>query len=63
MAKPEKQSAEGEQPATFAKEQLVTAAKYAGDRDVLSALLAEEQAYTLDEVDGLLKAFYEGEAE
>lgn len=46
--------------AAFTKEQLVASAKYAGSRDLISALLDSKNTYTLDEVDKLIENYKKG---
>lgn len=44
----------------FTKEQLVKSKKYSLQRDVLNALLSDEEVYTFDEVDQKLHEFLKG---
>ncbi len=43
--------------ASFSKEQILAAKKYADRRDLLSVLLAGDRSYTLAEVDAAIKEF------
>ena len=43
--------------ARYEKAQLMKAKRYAGDADVLAAILDENQTYTFDDVDKMIKAF------
>jgi hypothetical protein len=45
----------------FTKEQLINAKKYFKKKYLLKALLDDENSYSHDEVDQLLKKFYEKE--
>ncbi len=42
------------------KEALLRAKKYAGQRDLLAALLKDDQEYTVTEVNAILEAFKKG---
>ncbi len=42
------------------KEALLRAKKYAGQRDLLAALLKDDQEYTVAEVNAILEAFKKG---
>lgn len=44
----------------FDKEQLLQSKKYAQHKDLLNALLDAERAYTLQEVDDMIKDFLKG---
>ena len=44
-------------PATFSKSHILTFKRYANRRDLLSVLLKDNQRYTMDQVDGLIKNF------
>lgn len=44
----------------FTKEQLLRSEKYANYQDALSALLKDGKTYTHEEVERILKEFYEG---
>ena len=46
--------------AVFSKEKILTFPRYAPRRDLLSALLAEGENYTLEQVNGLLQNFMKG---
>ncbi|MGG0663408.1 hypothetical protein ABE042_04790 [Viridibacillus arvi] len=46
---------------TFSKQQLVKSRKYAMHRDVISALLNDEEQYTFAEVDKKINVFLKGE--
>ena len=48
------------QPTTepaFSKEQLINCKKYAGRRDLVNALLDDNQKYTFSQVDRMIQAF------
>ena len=45
---------------TFKKEAVLRAKKYAGQRDVLAALLKDDQEYTVAEVNAILENFAKG---
>lgn len=49
-----------ENAATYSKEQILQSAKYAKRRDLLNAVLEENRAYTLDEVDARIEKFMKG---
>ena len=57
MAKTETKT---EQAATYTKAQLTASKKYANQRDIISALLDDGKAYTLDEVDALINKYMKG---
>lgn len=44
----------------YTRAQLAESRRYAGRRDLISALLAEDRTYTLDEAEGLMEAFMKG---
>ena len=46
---------------THPKEQLLTTSRYAMYRDLLGALLEDDETYTLEEVDTLIENFMKGE--
>ena len=46
---------------SFTKAQRLTFDRYRGRRDLLGALLEDEQRYTYDEVDALMNDFMKGE--
>lgn len=46
---------------TFSKQQLVKSRRYAMHRDVISALLNDEERYTFAEVDKKINVFLKGE--
>ena len=46
--------------ATYTKAQLTASKKYANRRDIISALLDDGKAYTLDEVDALINKYMKG---
>lgn len=52
MAKTEK--------ALYTREQLMGSQRYAGQRDLLAALLEEGKAYSLEDVDKRIEAFRKG---
>lgn len=43
----------------FPKEKVLTFRRYASRRDLLSILLEDGKEYTHDQIDGLIKDFYE----
>jgi len=45
---------------TFLKEKILSMKRYAGRRDILGALLADDKFYTLAEVDAKLEKFLKG---
>ena len=46
-------------PVVFPKEKVLTFKRYADRRDLLSVLLEDGKEYTHDQIDGLIKDFYE----
>lgn len=44
----------------FTKTQLLNSKKYAGKRDLISALLADDKTYTTEEVDALIEKYLKG---
>lgn len=44
----------------YTKDHLIASKKYANRRDLISALLADDKIYTLDEVDALIEKFMKG---
>lgn len=48
------------QDALFTKEQILASNKYANRRDALSAILADDGVYTIEQVDSLLEKFMKG---
>lgn len=46
-------------PVVFPKERVLTFKRYANRRDLLSILLEDGKEYTHDQIDGLIKDFYE----
>ena len=52
---------EEKQEITFSKEQILTSSKYANRRDVLGAILSDNDTYTFEKVDSLLEKFMKGE--
>lgn len=46
--------------AKYSKEQLIRSARYMRRRDLLGALLQDDKAYTLEEVDALVDNFMKG---
>lgn len=48
-------------PATFTKAKLLECTKYRDRRDLLTALLKDDQPYTMAEVDTAIAAFMKGE--
>lgn len=60
MATSKKEPAEavqGKAPPTFSKSHILMFKRYANRRDLLSVLLKNDQRYTMDQVDGLIKNF------
>jgi hypothetical protein len=43
----------------FTKEQLISSKRYVDKTDVLNVVLNDDKEYSLKEVDGLIKTFYE----
>jgi hypothetical protein len=63
MAKPKPAPTVGDAPpetAVFSRAQLLRAARYQGQRDLLSALLDEDKVYTHEDVAILLNKFLNG---
>ena len=58
MAK--KTTEEIEQKSAFTKQQILSSKKYKRRRDILGVLLNENEEYTFDNVDSLLKKFMKG---
>lgn len=46
-------------PVVFPKEKVLTFRRYANRRDLLSILLEDGKEYTHDQIDGVIKDFYE----
>lgn len=46
-------------PIEFSKEQILTSAKYRGNRDLVEALLDEKKKYTVETVDSLIEKYME----
>jgi len=46
----------------FTKQQFLQSAKFEGNRDLLNALLSDNETYTLEQVDTLLDEFLKKEA-
>lgn len=44
----------------FSKEQILASSKYANRRDVLGAILSDNDTYTFEKVDSLLDKFMKG---
>ena len=44
----------------FSKEQILTSARFANRRDLVNALLDENESYTLETVDNLIKKYMKG---
>ncbi len=55
-----KETAAAEQSARFSKEQILRSEKYAKRRDLLTAILKDDRAYTLADVDALIEKFMKG---
>lgn len=47
----------------FSKKQLLNSEKYAGHKDLLSAVLSEEATYTFDETDKFIEGFLKKEVD
>ena len=58
MAKKETKSEK--QEVMFTKEQILASNKYANRRDVLGAILSDDDKYTFEKVDSLLEKFMKG---
>lgn len=58
MAK--KTTEEIEQKSAFTKQQILCSKKYKSRRDILGVLLNDNEEYTFDNVDSLLKKFMKG---
>ena len=57
MAKDKKPAAEKTAENKFAKESLIKSRKYAGDKDLLSALLGDGKTYTIAETDKAIEDY------
>ena len=55
-----KTKAESKQENLFSKEQILASSKYANRRDVLGAILSDNDTYTFEKVDSLLEKFMKG---
>jgi len=55
-----KENIAAEKAATYSKEQILQSAKYATRRDLLTAILEENRAYTIDEVEARIEKFMKG---
>lgn len=55
-----KENTAAEIAATYSKEQILQSAKYAKRRDLLTAILEDNRAYTIDEVDARIEKFMKG---
>lgn len=51
---------EEKQEIKFSKEQILASSKYANRRDVLGAILSDNDTYTFEKVDSLLDKFMKG---
>lgn len=60
MAKAKIIQEENSTPVTFTKKQLAASKKYAERKDLLNALLAEDRAYSISEVEEILDGFLKG---
>lgn len=60
MAKAKIIQEENNEPVTFTKKQLAASKKYAENKDLLNALLAEDRAYSISEVEEILEGFLKG---
>lgn len=45
---------------TFSKEQILSSVRYKGRKDVVNVLLRDDEMYSFDEVDSLIKKFLRG---
>lgn len=48
------------QEPSYTKEQLIRSRRYAGKRDLLEALLANDESYTCKQADAILQGFLKG---
>lgn len=55
-----KENTAAEIAATYSKEQILQSTKYAKRRDLLTAILEDNRAYTIDEVDARIEKFMKG---
>lgn len=60
MAEKKPKIKEEKQEIKFSKEQILASSKYANRRDVLGAILSDNDTYTLEKVDSLLDKFLKG---
>jgi hypothetical protein len=60
MSKKENTNSNVVEPITFAKEKIVKFKRYRNRIDLLKALLDDNKAYTMDEVDALIDNFMKG---
>lgn len=56
----EKKTKQEKQEMMFSKEQILASNKYANRRDVLGAILSDDNTYTFEKVDSLLDKFMKG---
>ena len=49
-----------EEPITFSKEKLLTFRRFADRRDLLSAILSDEEQYTIKQVEKMINDFMRG---
>ncbi len=56
----EKKTKQGKQEMMFSKEQILASNKYANRRDILGAILSDDDTYTFEKVDSLLDKFMKG---
>lgn len=60
MAEKKTKTITEKQEVLFSKEQILGSNKYANRRDVLGAILSDNDTYTLEKVDSLLDKFLKG---
>lgn len=46
---------------TFTKDQILQSKRYSHSQDVVNVVLKDDEAYTLDQVNGLIEEFMKGE--
>ncbi|SDR81750.1 hypothetical protein SAMN05444162_0112 [Paenibacillaceae bacterium GAS479] len=63
MKKVETEQIQTESQGGYTKAQLLESQRFAADRDVLTALLVEDQVYTLEAVQQDLASFYQREVQ
>ena len=60
MATKTNKTNEMKQGSMFTKEQILASNKYSNRRDVLGAILSNDETYTFEKVDSLLEKFMKG---